>query len=127
MNASTENEPSGSLDMVKWGLVLLLLAGAVVGNYIFVEQSILVRAVGVVVLIALAGVIAMQTLKGRIFVDFAKESRTEIRKVVWPTKQEAWQTTLIVLVVTVIMAIILWGLDSLLFWLVGLVTGLKVG
>jgi preprotein translocase subunit SecE len=126
MNASTESQPSGSLDFLKWGLVLIILAGAVAGNYIFGEESVLYRAIGVVVAIAVAGLIAMQTEKGRSAVDFAKESKTEIRKVVWPTRQEAIQTTAIVLVATLIMSIIMWGLDSVLFWVVGLITGFKV-
>jgi preprotein translocase subunit SecE len=126
MNASTESQPSGSLDFLKWSIVLLLLAGAVAGNYLFGEQSILIRAIAVVVAIAFAGVVAMQTDKGRRAVIFAKESKTEIRKVVWPTRQEAVQTTGIVLVATVIMSIVMWGLDSVLFWLVGFVTGLQV-
>ncbi|ARD44124.1 MULTISPECIES: preprotein translocase subunit SecE [Colwelliaceae] len=127
MNASTETEPSGSFDFLKWGVIVLLLAGAVVGNYIFAEQSILVRALAVVAAIVIAGLVAMQTVKGRTAVAFAKESRTEVRKVVWPTRQEAVQTTGIVLVATLIMSLLLWGLDSVLFWVVGLITGLKVG
>jgi preprotein translocase subunit SecE len=115
------------LDFLKWGVIVLLLAGAVVGNYIFAEQSVLVRAIAVVAAIVIAGLVAMQTVKGRNAVDFAKESRTEVRKVVWPTRQEAVQTTGIVLVATLIMSLLLWGLDSVLFWVVGLITGLKVG
>jgi len=76
--------------------------------------------------VGVAGLIAMQTLKGRTAVAFAKESRTEVRKVVWPTRQEAIQTTGIVLVVTLLMSLLLWGLDSVLFWAVGLITGMKV-
>ena len=127
MNANTETEPSGSFDFLKWSVIVLLLAGAVVGNYVFAEQSILVRALAVVAIIVIAGLVAMQTVKGRTAVAFAKESRTEVRKVVWPTRQEAVQTTGIVLVATLIMSLLLWGLDSVLFWVVGLITGLKVG
>ena len=127
MNASTETEPTGSFDFLKWGVIVLLLAGAVVGNYMFAEQSVLVRALAVVAAIIVAGLVAMQTVKGRTAVEFAKESRTEVRKVVWPTRQEAVQTTGIVLVATLIMSLLLWGLDSVLFWVVGLITGLKVG
>jgi len=126
MNASTESQPSASLDFVKWALVLVFLAAAVAGNYIYGEQSVLYRAIGVVFAIAIAGLISIQTEKGRTAVTFIKESKTEIRKVVWPTRQEAVQTTGIVLVATLIMSIILWGLDSVLFWVVGFITGLKV-
>jgi len=126
MNASTENQASGSLDSLKWGIAILLLAGAVVGNYIYGDQSVLVRAIGVVAAVIVAGLIAAQTEKGRSALTFAKEARTETRKVVWPTRQEAIQTTGIVLVATLIMSLILWGLDTVLFEVVGFITGLQV-
>ena len=126
MNASTEEQPSSSLDGLKWTVVVLLLAAAIGGNFYYGQESVLLRAIGVVFAVGIAGLVAMQTLKGRTAVEFAKESRTEVRKVVWPTRQEAIQTTGIVLVVTLLMSLLLWGLDSILFWLVGLITGMKV-
>ncbi len=126
MNASTEDQASGSLDFLKWAVVIILLVGSIAGNYIYGEQSVVIRAVAVVVAVSIAGLVAMQTEKGRVAVSFAKESRTEIRKVVWPTRQEAIQTTGIVLFVTLIMSLLLWGLDAVLFWFVGLITGLQV-
>ena len=126
MNASTEDQPSGSLDSLKWMTVILILAGVVFANYFYGEESVLYRAIGAVVGIVIAGVIAMQTVKGNNAVAFAKESRTEIRKVVWPTRQEAIQTTGIVLFATFIMSLVMWGLDSTLFYVVGFITGLKV-
>jgi preprotein translocase subunit SecE len=126
MNASTEEQPSSSFDTLKWGVVFLLLVAAVAGNYVYGEESVLIRAVAIVVMVGVAGLIALQTEKGRNAALFAKEARTEVRKVVWPTRQEAIQTTGIVLVVTLLMSLLLWGLDSILFWLVGLVTGMQV-
>ncbi|WP_371187072.1 preprotein translocase subunit SecE [Thalassotalea maritima] len=126
MNASTETPQGGSLDTVKWILVFALLIGAVFGNYYFGEESVLFRALGVVAAVVVAGLIAMQTEKGRTFLTFAKESRTEVRKVVWPTKQESIQTTGIVIVATLIMSLLLWGLDSLLYAIVSFITSLQV-
>jgi len=126
MNASTENQPSGSLDSLKWGFIILILAGAVVGNYVYGELSVLIRALGVVAAVIIAGLLAIQTVKGRTALEFAKEARTEARKVVWPTRQEAVQTTGIVLVATLFMSLVMWGLDSILFELVGFITGFKV-
>lgn len=126
MNASTETQPSGSLDSLKWMIVIIILAGIVFANYFYGDESVLIRAVGAVVAVIIAGAIAMQTVKGHNAVAFAKESRTEIRKVVWPTRQEAVQTTGIVLFATFIMSLVLWGLDSTLFWIVGFITGLQV-
>lgn len=125
MNASTESQPSSSFDSVKWILSILLLVGAVFGNYYFANESALFRALGVVAAVILAGFIAAQTEKGKSTIVFAKEARTEVRKVVWPTRQDTIRLTLIVLVATVFMSIVLWTLDSILFWAVGLVTGLQ--
>ncbi|NQZ87110.1 MAG: preprotein translocase subunit SecE [Colwellia sp.] len=126
MNASTESQPSGSLDSVKWITVIVILSGVVFANYFYGDESVLYRAIGAVLGIAIAGVIAMQTVKGHNAIAFAKESRTEIRKVVWPTRQEAIQTTGIVLFATFIMSLVMWGLDSTLFWVVGFITSVQV-
>ena len=118
--------PSNSMDMVKWLVAISLLTGAVVGNYLYADMSVLVRAVGVVVAVAAALGIAATTGKGNTFIAFAKEARIEVRKVVWPTRQETTHTTFIVMIATVIMALILWGLDGILFRVVGFLTGLEI-
>ena len=53
------------------------------------------------------------------------EARTEVRKVIWPTRQETLHTTLIVAAVTAVMSLILWGLDGILVRLVSFITGLR--
>ena len=114
------------MDALKWIVAIALLAGAVVGNYMFEDQSVLLRAVGVVVAIAAGLGVASLTGKGREFIAFAKEAKLEVRKVVWPTRQETVQTTFIVMIATVVMALILWGLDGALFRIVGFLTGLEI-
>lgn len=115
---------SGAMDSLKWGVAILLLAAAVGGNYYFGELSVLYRAIGVVVAVIIALLVAASTVKGSNFVNFAKESRTEVRKVVWPSRQEATQTTMIVLAATVVMALLLWGLDGIIVRVVGLLTSI---
>jgi preprotein translocase subunit SecE len=110
-------------DSVKWVAVAILVAVGVVGNSYFSDQSLLYRVLGLVALGAVAALIALQTAKGAAFWTLVKGSRTEIRKVVWPTRQETVQTTLIVVGFVLIVALFLWGLDSLLGWLVSLVIG----
>ncbi|MCL2920094.1 preprotein translocase subunit SecE [Shewanella litorisediminis] len=122
MTTNTENQGS-SLDIVKWGIVILLLAVAVVGNQMYSEASVVVRALGVIVAFAIAGFIALQTVKGKQALAFARESHIEVKKVVWPTRQEALNTTFIVLAATAVLALILWGLDALLLKIVNLITG----
>jgi len=123
MSEKTENS-SNPLDMFKWVIVFALLAGVITANYIYGELSVLYRAIGAVVLVAIAGFIAATTEKGNAFITFAKDSRMEVRKVVWPTRQETNQTTLIVMVATLVMGLILWGLDGILVRLVSFITGI---
>ena len=118
--------PSSSMDALKWLVTFALLSGAVVGNFVFEELSVLIRAVGIVAAIGVALATAAQTEKGRTFIAFAKEARIEVRKVVWPTRQETMHTTFIVMIATVVMALILWGLDGALFRIVGFLTGLEI-
>jgi preprotein translocase subunit SecE len=110
-------------DTVKWLIVFALLAVAIVGNSYFSDQSLLYRVLGIVAISAVAGLVALQTAKGASFWALVKGARTEIRKVVWPTRQETVQTTMIVVVFVLLVALFLWGLDSLLGWLVSLVIG----
>ena len=110
-------------DIVKWCVALLFIAGAVVGNGWYDDQPLLYRAVGVVVAVALALGIGATTIKGREFVGLLRESRIEMRKVVWPTRQEATQTTLGVVVMVLIVALILWLLDTFLGWVISSLMG----
>ncbi|MDO6500125.1 preprotein translocase subunit SecE [Photobacterium sanguinicancri] len=124
MKANAENPSSSSnMDGLKWVVVIALLAAAVVGNYLYSDVSVVLRAGAVVVLVAAAAGVAALTAKGKTAITFARESRMEVRKVVWPTRQEATQTTFIVLAVTVVMALALWGIDGIMVRLVRLVTG----
>jgi preprotein translocase subunit SecE len=72
---------------------------------------------------AIAAFIAMQTLKGQAFFQLVKASRAEIRRVVWPTRQETTQTTLVVVAVVVVMSVILWLLDMSFNKIISLVIG----
>lgn len=114
---------SSRLDPLKWGVVVVLVTAGVVGNSYYGEESLLYRVLALLALAAVAGWVASTTERGNAFWQLVKGSRTEIRKVVWPTRQETTQTTLIVVVFVFIMALILWGIDSLLGWLVGMVIG----
>ncbi len=126
MSANTEAQDSGrGLDVMKWLIVAILLIAAIVGNYMYRDVSLPLRALVVVVVIAVAGGIALLTAKGKATVTFAREARTEMRKVVWPTRQETLHTTLIVAAVTAVMSLILWGLDGILVRLVSFITGLR--
>lgn len=120
MNSKAE---AGRLDVLKWLVVLLLVAAGIGGNTYFSGESLLYRVLALVAIAVVAGLVALQTAQGAAFWKLAKDARVEIRKVVWPTRQEAMQTTMIVVAFVLLTALILWGLDSLLGWLVSKVIG----
>jgi preprotein translocase subunit SecE len=117
VNAKTE-AMTDRLDAVKWALVLILVAGALTAFYWFAEYSLLLRVVGLLAAGAVALVVALQTAKGRAAWIFLGEARTEVRKVVWPTRKETIHTTGIVMLMVIIVAIFLWLLDMFLGWAV---------
>jgi len=119
---NSENSKS-SLDWLKWTITVLLLVAVIGGNYVYGEQTHVVLRIAVLLLLAvLAFVSAAFTEKGKTFLTFAKDARLEVRKVVWPTRQETMQTTLIILVVSTIVGLILWGLDGVFVRLVSFIT-----
>ena len=122
MNVKAEAQDS-RFDLVKWLVVAALVVVGVVGNQYFSAEPVLYRVLGLVVLAGVAAFVAFQTARGQAFAVLLKEARVEIRKVVWPTRQETTQTTLIVVAVVLVMALLLWGLDSLLGWLISLIVG----
>ncbi len=126
MSTELEKQSNGS-DAVKWIVSILLLAGAVVGNAMLGDEiHSLVRAGGVVIAVAIALFLAAKTAKGQEAMEFASTSRTEVRKVVWPTRQETIQTTIIVLIATMIMSLVLWGIDGIMLRIVSFLTGLEL-
>jgi len=123
---STKAEASTStLDTVKLATALTLLMGALVAFYYFGDVSKLTRVLGLLAVVGVAAALALQTERGRTLIGFVKDAQTEVRKVVWPTRQETVQTTLVVVVVVVIIAIFLWLLDMALGGIVSMAMGHK--
>jgi preprotein translocase subunit SecE len=122
MNANTEQTGS-TLDTVKLVAVVALLVGGVYGFYMLADQPLWVRLIGLLAVVGVAVFVALQTALGRSIWQFAADSRTEVRKVVWPTRQETLQTLLIILVAVLLTALFLWAVDSILFAIVRYLTG----
>jgi len=116
---STSSETTGQgLDWLKWLLVFGILGAGVFGNWYYQDQSLLYRVVAMLVLGGCAFAVTIQTERGRNAWTLIKEARGEIRRVVWPSWEETTQTTMIVLVLVLIFALLLWLLDSSLSWVV---------
>lgn len=111
------------LDTVKLIIALLCLVASVTAFYVFSEESTLLRVSGLLAGAIIAVVIAMRTEKGHNIWRFFQGAQVEVRKVVWPTREETAQTTLIVVLVVILIAIILWLLDIFLGWSVGALMG----
>ena len=119
----TEKPAETRLDWAKWLISTVLVLAGLIGNHYYSEVSMPLRTLGWGTVLLLAGWVASTTQKGKWVVEFFRDSRLELRKVVWPTREETMQTTLVVAAMVVILALLLWGMDSILVWSIGWLTG----
>jgi len=122
MNSNVETA-GNILDTVKLGLALILAIAALVAFYMFTEYELIYRVLGLLAAAGLSVFIALQTEKGCRIWGYFHDAQTEVRKVVWPSRQETVQTTLIVILMVIFVAIILWLLDMFLGWSIGAIMG----
>ena len=104
--------------------LLLLLAG-IVAFYYFSEIRLFYRVLGLFVILGLSGYIVYQTNFGKTVYTYVLESKIELKKVSWPTKQETTQTAIGVIVSVVMMGILLWLLDMGVAWSIGTLYGVR--
>ncbi|HAJ91014.1 MAG TPA: preprotein translocase subunit SecE [Gammaproteobacteria bacterium] len=122
MNAKVEAE-SNQFDTLKLGAALLLLVAGVVAFYWFDDQLLVLRVLGLLAVAGISIFIAAQSSAGKNIIGFIGGVKTEVRKVVWPTRAETTQTTLAVMVMVILVGIFLWLLDMLLLWAIQMLTG----
>ena len=117
-----EQAPSSSFDSIKWILASIALAGAVYANHTLVDDSLLIR-VGVIIALIVVGLgVGFSTTKGKTSLAFAKEARIEARKVVWPTRAETIQTTIIIVIAVSLISLMLYLIDMGLVALINFLT-----
>jgi preprotein translocase subunit SecE len=116
-------EPQRSGDVLKLAAGALLVVLGFVGFYYFASWPVWSRWLMVLVGLATGAIVAVQSTQGVQFWQFVQSSRIELRKVVWPTKDESWKLTGLVFVVVIIMSLFFWGLDSILLALTRHLTG----
>lgn len=116
-------ELDSRFDVVKWLVIVAVVLGGVYANSLYATESLLYRVLAGIVLAIFIVAIALQTANGKAAWSLAKEARVEVRKVVWPNRQETTQTTMIVVFTVIVVAFILWGLDSGLSFIVQGVIG----
>lgn len=123
MVAKTEEVVSNKLDSFKLLLAIVVLLAGIVGFYYYESESQLYRVLGVVFAAGVAVAISATTTLGQNLIGFGREARMEVRKVVWPTRQETIQTTFMVIVAVIIIGIFLWLIDMLLAQAIQMLTG----
>ena len=119
----TGKADSVGTDRLRWLAAVTLIVAGIGGNWYFQAESLLVRVVALLAIVGLSILTIWNSRRGQEIVSLLRESRSEVRRVVWPTNQETNQTTLIVLVIVLIFSLILWGLDSLLGWIISSIIG----
>ena len=117
------NKSINMQNYIRWFLGIAIIGLAVYGNAYFSQEALLYRVLGVIVVSALGLFVLSTTVEGRESLKIVLESRTEIRRVVWPTRTETTQTVLIVVVAIFVCALLLWGLDSLFGWVMANLLG----
>ncbi|MEW6168449.1 MAG: preprotein translocase subunit SecE [Pseudomonadota bacterium] len=126
MDVQTTEQKAGSShkDTALLSLAVIALLGGMFAFYYFETQfNALIRTLMLLGGLAVAAAAAYQTAAGKSLWGYVVGSRIELRKVVWPSRQESVQATLMIGVVVLVMALLLWGLDSLLLWGVETLTG----
>jgi len=117
-------EGASVVDVLKYVFSVVLVGAGIVAFYQFSEFSQLYRVLGMVIVVVMSLALMMTTAVGRNSWVFAQEARQEVRKVVWPSRSETMQTTLMVFAMVVIVGLILWVLDMFLFWAITSLTSL---
>ena len=128
---NTQAEPTTSVvDIVKQVFSVVFVVAGVAAFYYFStdhsyfkEVRLLYRVLGLVVIVLMVLGMMLTTDLGRTVWSFVLESKQEVRKVVWPTREETMRTTLLVFAMVFIVGLILWLLDMFLFWGVRFLTG----
>ncbi len=109
-------------DNIKLIVAVVLMMAAIALFYTYSEYSTLLRVLGLLAVTGLSLFIASKTAMGSAVLSFVGETNVEVRKVVWPTRQETIQTTMIVILMVMLVALLLWGVDSVLGWAVRALT-----
>ncbi|PIE00373.1 MAG: preprotein translocase subunit SecE [Thiothrix nivea] len=120
MSTKAEQQAS-SIDTIKLVVALVLVFVGIAGFYYFADWqgepvSLLYRVLGLLAVMGVATFIVLSSASGKRLMHFMQDSRTEVRKMVWPTRVETMQTTLMVFAIVFILTIFLWLIDMLLDW-----------
>ena len=115
-SVDTKAQDAGTADTVKLVVAILFVIGGVAGYYVLDSQSVWLRWLAVAAGLILAGVVIAFSRYGTALKQFWADSRIELRKIVWPNRQETGRTTLVAMVFLLVAGVFFWGLDLVLAW-----------
>ncbi len=98
-------------DKIKFGFAIALAIAGIVGYYQLSEQALILRVLSVLAGLGLGVAVAWFTAPGQEFYQFSQEAIAETRRVIWPSRKETWQTTLVVFALVLVMGLFLWLVD----------------
>ena len=116
-------ESNPMMDKIKVTVAVLLVIAGVVGSVYLASSPLILRLGAIVLGFLVAGAVAFTSEPGKRFYAYCQDSITETKKVVWPQRKEAMQTTGVVALFVIVMAIFLWIVDAVLVWLVRFLIG----
>ena len=99
MTGKAEATTASGMDVFKLAIAAIIVIAGLAAFYVYADYPLLYRVLGIVAAVVVAAVIAFTTERGRTLASFMQDARTEVRKMVWPTRGETLQTTLVVFVV----------------------------
>ena len=118
-----KGKASNIADKIKWLVSICIFSAAIIGNSYYTEVAFLYRVLAVVALFIFATFVLANTVFGKGAVTLMRDSRTEMRRVVWPTRMETTQTFMVVFGSIIVLCLFFWALESLLSWLTKLILG----
>lgn len=121
----TPDSDGSRLDTMRWAAAVVVLMAAIVSFYYFADQLLIYRVAGLLIAVAAALALVVGTQLGQWVLGLAKESQNEVRKMVWPTRQETMQTTWAVAAMVLVVGVFLWLLDMLLGTGLAMLTGIR--
>ena len=116
-------QDAGTTDKVKLGVAIAAVIAGIAGYYVLGDAAAWQRWIAVIAGLVIGALLLAFSRYGHDFREFVVSARVELRKIVWPTRQETGMTTLIVFVFVTIAGFFFWGLDLLLSWATRALTG----
>ena len=114
MTEQAQSSGASVLDTAKLVAAVAILVGGIAAFYGFDQYPAAARWAAVLVAVAASIVVALQSAQGRELWQFVQGSRVELRKVVWPTREDTTKMTLVVVAAILVMGLFFWLLDMML-------------